>query len=143
MMRLLESFHGHLGVLAMAALVHPALLLWKGTPLSRNARIALAAAVGLTLGAFALGLTIYPAYRVEVKPELFRVAPDVGMLFETKEHLAWIALAAALGAGTAGLLAPPKAVRARRVAGRVFAGAALTCAVVVALGTYIASVRGF
>lgn len=143
MMRLLESIHGHLGVLAVAALIHPALLLWKGKPLSRNARIALSASVALTAGAFVMGLAIYGDYRIHVKPELFRIDADVGMLFETKEHLAWATVAAALGAGVAGLVAPPKAVQVRRIAGRVFAGAALMCAGVVALGTYIASIHGF
>ncbi len=142
-MTLLEAIHGHVGVLAMAALFHPALLLWSGRPLSRNGKLALAASVLLVSVAFALGLLIYPAYREEVKPELFVASERAGLLFETKEHLAWIALAGALGAGVAGLVAPARAARARQVAARVFLGAAVACALTVLLGTWIASVRSF
>jgi hypothetical protein len=142
-MTLLEAIHGHIGVLAMAALFHPTLLLWSGKPLSRNAKIALAASLTLVATAFTLGLTIYPAYREEVKPELFQTNVLAGVLFDTKEHLAWIALVGAVGAGIAGLVAPPKAAQVRRIAGRVFLGAAIACTLVVGLGTWIASVRGF
>ena len=38
LLRLLESVHGHLGVLTAVALVHPAILLRRGLPLSRGAR---------------------------------------------------------------------------------------------------------
>ncbi len=143
MMRLLESVHGHVGVLAMAALLHPALILWSGRPLSRNARIALGASVALVLTAFALGLTIYPAYREQVKADLFRADVRAGLLFETKEHLAWVSLISALGAGVAALAAPPKAIAIRRIAGRVFLGSAIACALTAALGTWVASVHSF
>jgi hypothetical protein len=142
-MTLLEAIHGHVGVLAMIALFHPALLLWSGKPLSRNGKLALVASLALVSLAFALGLTIYGAYREEVKPELFIASERAGLLFETKEHLAWIALIGALGAGVTGLVAPPRAVQARRVAARVFLGAAIACTVAACLGTWIASVRTF
>lgn len=142
-MTLLEAIHGHVGVLAMAALLHPPLLLWSGKPLSRNARISLAASLALVALAFALGLWIYPEYREQVKPELFRSHVREGLLFETKEHLAWIALVTATGAGLAGLVAPPRAAQVRRIAARVFLGAALACVLTVALGTWIASVQSF
>lgn len=142
-MTLLEAIHGHIGVLAMVALYHPALLLWSGKPLSRNAKLALSASLVLVALAFALGLTIYPAYREQVKPDLFRASVRAGLLFETKEHLAWISLIAALGAGVTGLFAPPRAAQARRIAARVFLGAAIACTLTVCLGTWIASVRSF
>lgn len=142
-MTLLEAIHGHVGVLAMAALLHPALLLWSGKPLSRNGRLALIASVLLVLAAFVLGLTIYPAYREEVKPDLFLASERAGLLFETKEHLAWLALVGSLGAGIAALVAPPRAALARRVAARVFLGAAVACVLTVGLGTYVASLVTF
>jgi hypothetical protein len=142
-MTLLEAIHGHLGVLAMVALYHPALMLWSGKPLSRNGRIALGLSLALVTLTFALGLTIYPAYREEVKPELFRADVRAGLLFETKEHLAWIALISAVGAGIAALLAPPRATQVRRIAGRVFLGAAIACTLAAGSGIWIASVRSF
>jgi hypothetical protein len=142
-MSLLESIHGHVGVLAMVALFHPALMLWSGKPLSRNGKLALGASLALVGLAFALGLTIYPAYREQVKPELFLASERAGLFFETKEHLAWIALVGALGAGVTGLVAPPRAVQARRIAARVFLGAAIACTIAACLGTWIASVRTF
>jgi len=142
-MTLLEAIHGHIGVLAMVALFHPALLLWNGKPLSRNGKLALAASLILVALAFALGLTIYPAYREEVKPDLFRIDVQTGLLFETKEHLAWIALVASMGAGITGLTAPPRAAHTRRIAARIFLGAAIACTLAACLGTYIASVRSF
>lgn len=142
-MTLLEAIHGHVGVLAMVALFHPALMLWSGKPLSRNGKLALAASLALVALAFGLGLTIYPAYREEVKPLLFAQDVRTGLLFETKEHLAWVALIGALGAGVTGLLAPPRAAQVRRIAARVFLGAAIACTLAACLGTWIASVRSF
>ncbi len=142
-MTLLEAIHGHVGVLAMVALFHPALLLWSGKPLSRNAKFALGASLCLVALAFALGLTIYPAYREEVKPDLFRTDVRAGLLFETKEHLAWVALVGSMGAGVTGLIAPPRAVQTRRLAARIFLGAAIACTLAACLGTWIASVRSF
>jgi hypothetical protein len=142
-MTLLEGIHGHVGVLAMIALLHPALMLWSGKPLSRNGKLALLASIALVVLAFALGLTIYPEYREEVRPDLFRASERAGFAFETKEHLAWIAMIGAIGAGVAALAAPPKARQVRRIAGRVFLGAAIACTLAACLGTWIASVRGF
>jgi hypothetical protein len=142
-MTLAEAIHGHVGILAMAALFHPALILWSGKPLSRNGKYALAASLTLVTLAFVLGLYIYPAYREQVKPELFATDVRAGLLFETKEHLAWIALVGALGAGITGLVAPPKAAATRRLAARVFLGAAIACTLAACLGTWIASVRTF
>ena len=142
-MTLLEAIHGHVGVLAMIALLHPALILWSGKPLSRNAKLALAASLALVATTFALGLTIYPAYREEVKPELFRTNVLAGVLFDTKEHLAWVALVTAIGAGIAGLTAPPRAAQVRRIAGRVFLAGAIACTLAVGLGVWIASIQSF
>jgi hypothetical protein len=142
-LRWLESMHGHLGVLAMAALLHPALLLWSGKPLSRNGKLALGASVALVSLAFALGLWIYPAYREQVKPALFMADVSAGLAFETKEHLAWVSLVSAITAGVAGLAAPPKAANVRRIAARVFLASAAACALAAALGTWVAAVRSF
>lgn len=142
-LRLLESVHGSFGVLAAAALLHPALLLWRGRPMTRRTRWSVGLTLGLVATAFTFGLSIYASYRYQVRRHLFAFHPTVGLLFETKEHLAYATLALALGAGVAAFAAPPRAVALRRAAARVFAAAALVCLTVAALGTYVASVRGF
>lgn len=139
----LERVHGHLGVLAAAALLHPVILLWRGRPLSRRLRWALGAGLALLTLTFALGLSFYGDYRTLVKRELFTDNPTVGLLFETKEHLAYATLALAWGGGVAAWLAPKEATGLRRVAARVL-GAAFVCAVcVVSLGVWVASTRSF
>ena len=143
LLRLIESMHGHVGALAAVALLHPAVLLWKGRPATRGVRLSIALTTLLVTLAFGMGIGIYGDYRAVVKRPLFRDDLTAGLLFETKEHLAWIALAGALGAGVAGLVAPARAARARQVAARVFLGAAVACALTVLLGTWIASVRSF
>ena len=97
----------------------------------------------VTGGAFAMGIAIYEDYRTHVKRGLFALDPEVGMLFETKEHLAFATLALALAAGLAALLAPRKRADLRKAAAALYAASAITCLVVVALGTYVASVRSF
>jgi hypothetical protein len=143
MLRILESIHGHFGALAVIALVHPAIVLRRGCPLSRGARLSVWLTT-LTCGAaFGLGVFIYGDYRALVKADLFRISAHVGFLFETKEHLAFATLALALGAGAAALLAPPEAREVRRLSAVLYAAAAVLCLVVAALGTFVRSVHGF
>lgn len=141
--RILESVHGLFGVLAAAALLHPAISLRRGLPLSRGMRWSLGLTTAVVAGAFALGLTIYEDYREVVKRGLFAKAPEVGFLFETKEHLAFAVLALALGGGVAALVAPRDGRELRRAAGTLFALAFVGCCVVVGLGVYIAAVASF
>ncbi|MBX3251220.1 MAG: hypothetical protein KF901_28845 [Myxococcales bacterium] len=141
--RVLESVHGLFGVLAVAALLHPAILLREGVPLSRGARWSVGLTGAVTAAAFGLGVGIYEAYREHVKRGLFQYDRAAGLLFETKEHLAWAVVVLALGGAAAGLLAPPRDRRLRQLAALSFAGAAALCVVVVALGVYVSSLRGF
>ena len=142
---LFETVHGHLGVLAAAALAHPAILLRKGQPLSRGARWAVGLTTLAVTLAFASGLAIYAAYVAQVRPWLFRASARAGLLFETKEHVAFIVVASALGAGACALLAPRDARgrELRRLAAVVYAVGALLCLAVTALGSHIASVFTF
>lgn len=142
-LRLLESVHGHFGVLAVAILVHPALLLRKGHALSRRARFAVGACALFALAAFATGLVIYEDYRSGVRAGLFQASAAAGLLFETKEHLAFAVVAMALSGAVAALVAPREARALRQAAGALFAASALLCAITVALGTYVAAVHGF
>lgn len=143
MLRLLESIHGHLGVLAVIALVHPAILLRRGAPLSRGVRLSVWLTTAACCAAFALGVGIYGDYRTHVKAELFRASVRAGFLFETKEHLAFATVALAVAAGVSALLAPRDAVSIRRLSAVLYAAAAVLGLVVASLGTYIQSIRGF
>ena len=76
-----------------------------------------------------------------VKRDLFRIDAQAGYLFETKEHLAYVTIAFALGGGALGLLGRDPSTR--KLASRFFACAAILCLIVAGLGTYIAARRGF
>ena len=146
MLRLLESIHGHFGVLAAVALMHPAWLLRRGKPPTRGARWSMGLTVAITAIAFGLGLTIYEPYRTEVKRPLFAADRHAGWLFETKEHLAFAVMALTLGATLAAFAAPRRGDTGRRLrqwAAAAYGVAALLCLTVVALGTYVASIRSF
>jgi hypothetical protein len=140
---LLERVHGHLGVLGAAALLHPAILLWRGRPLTRRLRLALGLGLLILSAAFGLGLFFYGDYRELVKRDLFAESPMVGLLFETKEHLSYAAFAMAWGATVAAWLAPTDSPGLRRAAARVFAAAFVCALVVVVLGVWVASTRSF
>lgn len=141
--RLLETLHGHAAVLAVAALAHPAILLRKGAPLSGRTRLAVALTVGMVVVAFASGLVIYPAYVDRVRVQLFLQSRTAGLLFETKEHLAYCVTALTLGSGVAAWFAPREARDLRQVAAVGFGAAALLCLTAVGLGTFVAGVHGF
>lgn len=103
LLRVLERVHGHLGWLAVAALLHPAILLRKPR---RRARASVVLATLAVLATGLLGGTIYPSYRSRLKQHLFVEAPRVGWMFERKEHLAVGAIAFALVGLVAHLAAP-------------------------------------
>jgi hypothetical protein len=141
--RVLETIHGHLGVLAAASLYHPAILMRRGQQLSRGARWAVGLATGFAVAAFSMGLVIYEDYRSVVKRELFEIRYGAGLLFETKEHLAYAVVTMALGAGAAAFLAPPEARRLRQASAAMYLSAALLATGVCALGTVVAAVHSF
>lgn len=102
----------------------------------------------LAFGAFALGLWLYPTYKLDVRLAVFdtpRAAgglgvPWVSRLFDLKEHLAALALPAALGLGLLGRAYGPAGARERP---GLFVGlsafVALATAVVVGIGMYVVS----
>jgi hypothetical protein len=142
-LRILESVHGHFGVLAAVALLHPALLLARGRPMSRGARWAVGLTAGVTAIAFSLGVAIYRDYRDFVRGPIFLRDPKVGLLFETKEHLAFAVIALTLAGALAAFVAPREEARIRRIAACMFGAAALLCFVTAGLGTYVASFGSF
>jgi hypothetical protein len=142
--RLIEHVHGHLGWLASAILIHPAIVLRDR---KRRAHLAVGLAMGFVTVAAGLGVWLYAAYRERLKQGIFVHAPAVGLLFERKEHLAFGAVMLAW-AGAAAYVAAPSATavvqeRLRTMAFRAFCGAAALSVVVAVLGTVVAVVRSF
>ncbi|MEO8799893.1 MAG: hypothetical protein ABI551_18500 [Polyangiaceae bacterium] len=144
--RLTEHLHGHLGWLAAAILVHPAIVLRRRI----EADWAVGSAVAFVTIAGALGASLYPAYRERLKQTIFQQSPTVGYLFERKEHLAFAAVALAWVGGLAYLTArtlpkdhadlrPPL----QKAAHASFVLAAALALSVAALGTYIATFKTF
>jgi hypothetical protein len=142
-LRLGQAVHGHLGWLAVAALVHPAVLLRQP---GRRPRWAVRAGVGLVTVVGGLGAWLYPAYRVSVRPTIFEAAPSLGWAFERKEALAVFVVTMAWTGGTAAWLAgreAPYAPALQRVAALAFTWAALGAAAVATVGTAVALAGGF
>lgn len=142
-LRWLTSVHGHVAVLAIALLFHPTVLAWRGQPLSRGARYAVALSGAAALAAFGGGVALYGDYREHVRPSLFIASTRAGLLFETKEHIGFMVVAASLGAAAAMLLAPRGAAAVRRASARLFLVAGLLALAVGAIGTYVTGVESF
>ncbi|MFZ5475482.1 MAG: hypothetical protein ACOZNI_01800 [Myxococcota bacterium] len=90
---LCRTLHGHVGLLAAVALAHPALTLRDTPGLRRGTRWSVALATALVTVTVVAGWALYGGYRRHDKPAILQEAPAVAALFETKEHLAWYALA--------------------------------------------------
>jgi hypothetical protein len=91
-LRLLEHIHGHLGWLAVAALVHPAIVLRNP---KRRARLAVTLSVALATLAGALGGYLYFYYSLVLRRAIYVASVRHGLMFERKEHLAFGAIALA------------------------------------------------
>jgi hypothetical protein len=142
--RLAEHVHGHLGWLAAALLVHPAVVLRNR---KRRAHLAVALATGAVTATAGGGAWLYVAYRAELKQQIFVHAPAIGFLFERKEHLAFGAVLLAW-AGCAAYFAAPRATaevaaNLRTVAFRGFVGSAALALAVAVLGTIVAVYKSF
>jgi hypothetical protein len=144
MLRLIEHVHGHLGWLAAALLVHPAVVLRRR---NRRAHLAVGLSTTLVTVASAIGVWLYTAYRERLKQGIFLQTPAIGLLFERKEHLAFAAVVLAW-AGAAAYFAAPRAspevcLQMRTIAFRAYVAAAGLAIVVVALGTIVAVYKSF
>jgi hypothetical protein len=144
-LRLAEHVHGHLGWLAAALLIHPAIVLRDR---NRRAHLAVVLACVFVTVASAGGAWIYVAYRDHLRQAIFLSWPAVGLLMERKEHLAFAAVVFTW-AGTAAYFGAPRAkaetmrVTLRTIALRAFACAAGLAIVVAVLGTIVAVHKSF
>jgi hypothetical protein len=143
LLRVGELIHGHLGWLAAASLMHPAVLLRRT---KRSAHLSVGLAVGLVTVAGALGVALYGPYRDALKQPIFASAPAVGYIFERKEHLAfgailfaWAGTVAYVGASPRSALHEPL----RKAAHWAFVAAAGLALLSAAMGTIVASYRTF
>lgn len=144
-LRLTEHVHGHLGWLAAALLVHPAIVLRNR---KRRAHLAVGLSCAFVTVASAVGAWLYVAYRDHLRQAIFISSPTIGLLMERKEHLAfacvvltWAGTAAYVGAWRAG--EEKMRVLLRTIAFRAFACAAAMAVVVAVLGTIVAVHRSF
>ena len=143
-LRLIEHVHGHLGWLAAAILVHPAIVLRNR---KRRAHVAVGLATALVTIAAAIGAWLYVAYRERLKQGIFQHAPSIGFMFERKEHLAFGAVMLAW-AGAAAYFAAARATplmrdKLRILAFRSFCASAALTIVVAVLGTVVAVYKTF
>lgn len=143
-LRVLEHVHGHLGWLAVAALLHPAILLRRP---ARRAPLAVLLATALAVVAGALGAAIYTDYKLRLRQALFVASPALGWCFERKEHLAVGAVAFALVGCVAHLAAPAADESLRdlvaRTAHRAYVAAFVLALVAATLGVAVASSSSF
>jgi len=144
LVRLVEHVHGHLGWLAAAVLVHPAIVLRQR---ARRAHLAVGLAVGMVTVASGIGMWLYVAYRARLKQGIFLASPAYGLAFERKEHLAFgaVLLAWAGGAAYVTALRAPEPMRGtlRTLAFRAFCGSAALAIVVAVMDTLVATFRSF
>jgi len=135
---LLRTLHGHAGLLAAVALLHPALTL-KGPARSKGTRWSLGLSTGLATATVIGGWLLYPGYRDGVKPRLLHEAFPLAMAFETKEHLATFALVLAwTGCGLALGTGDRDAHRPARICYGAASALAFTVGI---LGSVVASAR--
>ena len=134
---LARTLHGHVGLLAAIALLHPALTLRPG-PLRPGTKWSVVLAAALTTGSVGAGFALYGRYRLLDKPLLLEHATRAAGLFETKEHLAFYTWVLA-GAGCALVFAASDPA-SRRLARFAFGAAAALALTVGAIGSFVASV---
>lgn len=135
---LLERVHGHIALLGLAVLLHPVITLWRRKGLTRGTRLSANIAAVFLVVQYALGWLVYPTYRKTVKPGLVQEALPYAMAFETKEHLAIMAVALTLGG--VGTLHAAGRTEAGRKAARVLLLMAWLCGVAVGvMGVVIAA----
>jgi hypothetical protein len=144
LVRVSEHVHGHLGWLAVAALLHPAILQRN---LNRKAHLSVALSTGFATAVGALGTLLYGPYRDRLKQHIFIEARWVGLMFERKEHLAFGAVFLAWAGATAYAVALRSQGEVRTLlrvfAYRAFALSAALAFMTAVLGTLVASYKTF
>lgn len=94
---LIARLHGISAALGLAILLHPVLNLRSRRARSWWTRFTVELSAVLMAVPFTVGWFLYPIYRVEVKVPLRVVDPGTVLRFESKEHLAAMAIALIVG----------------------------------------------
>jgi hypothetical protein len=143
-LRAVEHIHGHAGWLAVAALVHPAILLRKR---GKRAHLSVGLGAAIVTTVASVGIWLYVPYRDALRPGIFQSAPEIGLMFERKEHLAfgvvlasWLGALAYFGSWRA---EDETRIRLHALSHRAFVIAAVLAGAVASLGTYVATYRTF
>jgi hypothetical protein len=141
---LLANIHGHILLLAVALCFHPWTALRKATRPAFGTRLTAYLAASLMFAGNALGWYIYPDYRIEVKRHLYLYSEAAGLGFEVKEHFAFFAVVLSIaGAYAAFVSASQRHPSLTAIIRLSFAAAAVLGTIAVALGIWVASLRGF
>jgi cbb3-type cytochrome oxidase subunit 1 len=136
---LLASVHGQVGVLAAAALAHPALSLRPGVAATVGQKRSLAAGAALYLVAMAAGFARYDGWRKAERTRLAHTDLSAVMFFERKEHLAFLGALLVVVACAAVWSAPGG--HRHGTARLACAGAALAALYAAATGTIVGALR--
>jgi hypothetical protein len=132
----LARLHGHAATLGLAVLLHPVITLRLRGRVTRGAQWSADLGALLLLGPGLLGAWVYGPYRLRVKPALWLVEPGAVLRFETKEHLAAMAIALA-AAGAITLRVGGRSPPGRETAWSLLASAWLLGVITGLLGLYV------
>lgn len=128
--------HGHAATLGLAVLLHPVLTLRLRGKVTPNCQRSADLGAALLAAPAVLGLLLYGTYRARVKPALWLGHPSSVLRFETKEHLAVVAVALAV-CGAACLRVAGRTPAGRETAWSLLASAWLLGVLAGLLGLYV------
>lgn len=141
---LLQKVHGFIAVLGIALAFHPWFALRRSRGIPRRTKIACLLASAFLVVTNVMGWIIYPAYRRELKADIYLHDYFWGDLFEVKEHWGFYALMLAVGGAVLVVCAGREnAAQLRQPIRVVYTLAGLLALAVAAFGTVIASIRQF
>ncbi|MFK7927230.1 MAG: hypothetical protein AB8H79_03530 [Myxococcota bacterium] len=135
---LLSRVHGLVGFTALASLTFPIVALRVQRDLGRWTLRMAEVSVIMLLIITGLGVFLYGTYKGGVEPAFMERAPNLAHLFQSKEHLAVLALCSALGGASVLRLSDGASV-SREVAWVLLFGAWLLVFLTGAAGVIVAS----
>jgi hypothetical protein len=132
----LVHLHAHVATLGLAVLLHPVITLRTRGKVTPGAQLSADLGALLLVPAALAGFVAYGTYRQRVKPVLWLLHPGTVLRFETKEHLAALAVALAV-AGALTLRVAGRGPAGRETAWSLLASAWLLGALTALLGVFV------